>query len=198
MTKIGTNELLLNSRESNFLCHYRFYSVELHKVKEITGFVALDLSDPIEEEEVTLPQHLVQEYQDKIDLIALAKHTFKCSPSNREVIHSVIANKDLFDKGKFGKYPQITIHPQWSKILKNDPECRHFGELFWPPTGSVFKTLLASYPGSGSKWVMELFQLASGLGTTLRYVKLVHACLSTNFSALKRQIRAIDPSKDSS
>ncbi len=51
----------------------------------------------------------------------------------------------------------------YSKAVKSDKECRRYALAHFPPAHSVHMTFLVRYPGSGSKWILELFQVVSGL-----------------------------------
>jgi len=78
------------------------------------------------------------------------------------VVHfSFIADKKLWKKtvAKENTY--------WQEKLQEDSDCYDLSLIKYPPVGALSSTIVVCFPGSGSKWMTELLEFASGYSTNM-------------------------------
>lgn len=144
--------------------HSRFRYTSLEGVTSAETFAVPVFSVSTDEVDIPVPEHLRMAESPEKDAILHAVYSVSCGNRHRQPAESMVANQTLFDKHFYmsGK-TSFFNHSYWANTLQDDPNCSHFSEVFWPPIGSVHRTILACFPGSGSKWLMEMLQFTSGM-----------------------------------
>ena len=55
----------------------------------------------------------------------------------------------------------------YAALFDSDPECQRFSLARSLPPGAIIQSRLVCFPGSGSKWVIDMMGLLTGFSTNL-------------------------------
>lgn len=55
----------------------------------------------------------------------------------------------------------------WQQQFVDDLSCQKLANILYPPPGALVTAGVVCFPGSGSKWIMEMLQFATGFVTDM-------------------------------
>ncbi len=74
----------------------------------------------------------------------------------------LIADRSLYDQGHWHR------RQDWTDRLSSDRgTCSKMIDTWWVPGGALTPVQIACFPGSGSKWIMEMILFLTGLSARL-------------------------------
>lgn len=127
---------------------------------------------------IQIPNHIKAKIKTQFDLIEIMSsiHILQCAKRNFQPYNSVINDERKFQEEASSnrEYAKQIIKRRIvrkSSISETDPTCSDLvtNVKQWPIKGAIHQVMFPCFPGSGSKWISDLVEEISGIGTHDRY-----------------------------